>query len=465
MTTRRWISWLACAATVALMAACGGGGGSSGGGTSPTGSAGNGGSGGNGGNGGNGATAAKSYTVVMSQTSGQVSVGSSISLTASVVDNNGNDVTGNTSFVWTSSNSSVAAVGNGTVPGSAVVTGVGTGTATISLLATVTGASNATTALPQVSAVITVVAPGTRTYSLALPYPVLSMTDGQVLPVTASLIDSDGADRSTAGSGWNWSSSTAAVQVTGAINVGMLRGVNASDTVAQSVVSVSVTAPDNSVLTGAFLVSVVKTGVASFRLVLSQNGAQINALNVLNGYPQVYASKVVRNDESDVTPDFNGLWTFTTTSPSLAVLPDGATRLTTVSTSRPNGASPLQSVLAEFASSLSLTATPRANLLVTEQPTWALVYNGPQPLVVPPGIGATIAVHLLHRGIDEGISPCFGSWAWSTASSNIILNQVVIAPNSASITPLANGPFTVTARCTAGPEAMPVSITLAGVVQ
>ncbi|WP_454765705.1 hypothetical protein [Cupriavidus campinensis] len=461
MGTRGWMSWLACAATVALMAACGGGGGSGSGTAAPADSAG---SGGGGANGGAGSTAAKSYTVVISQTSGQVSVGSSISLTASVIDNNGNDVTGNTTFVWSSSNGSVAAAGNGGVPGSGVVTGVGTGVATIGAQATVTAAGSAATALPQASATITVVAPGTRTYSLALPYPVLSMTDGQVLPVTASLIDSDGADRSAAASGWNWRSSTSAVQVTGAANVGMLRGVNASDTVAQSVVSVSVTAPDNAVLTGAFLVSVVKAGVSSYRLVLSQNGTQINALNVLNGYPQTYASKVVRHDEADVTADFTGLWTFTTTSPSLAVLPDAATRLTTVSTSRPNGVSPLQGVLAEMARSLTLAGTPRATLLVTEQPTWALVYNGPQPLVVP-GVGATIAVHLLHRGIDEGIVPCLGSWAWATASTNIALMQSPIAPNSASIVPLAAGPFTVTARCTAGAEAMPLSSTIAGTAQ
>lgn len=463
MAKGRWMTWLACAATVALLAACGGGGGSGSGGAAPADSASGG--GGGGGNGGSGGSVSKSFTVVMSQTSGQVSVGSSISLTASVVDNNGVDMTGNTTFVWSSSNSSVAAVGNGTVPGSGVVTGVGTGTATISLLATVTGANNATTALPLVSATITVVAPGTRTYSLALPYPVLSMTDGQVLPVTASLIDSDGADRTAAASGWNWTSSTAAVQVTGAANVGTLRGVNASDTVAQSVVSVSVTAPDNTVLTGAFPVSVVKAGVSSYRLVLSQNGQQINAVNVLNGYPQTYASKVVRNDGSDATPDFTGLWTFTTTSPSLAVLPDSATRLTRLVTSRPPGASPLQSVLSEVARSLTLTATPRAMLLVTEQPTWALVYDGPDPLVVPSAVGATIAVHLLHRGIDEGISPCFGSWAWSTTSTNIAVMQSPLAPNSASLTSLAPGPFTVTAKCTAGAEAMPVSITIPGTAQ
>jgi uncharacterized cupredoxin-like copper-binding protein len=40
------------------------------------------------------------------------------------------------------------------------------GIANISVVATVTGANNATTVLPQASATITVVAPGSRTYSL-----------------------------------------------------------------------------------------------------------------------------------------------------------------------------------------------------------------------------------------------------------------------------------------------------------
>ena len=442
-------------ATAMLMAACGGGGGSSGGGTTAPADT--------GGNAGGGATAvAKSYTLVMSRTSGQVGVGSTISLTASVVDDLGNDVTGATTFVWTSNNGSVAAVANGTIPGSAVVTGVGVGTTAVGVVATVTGTTGTTTVLPQVAATITVVAPGVRTYSLALPYPVLSMTDGQVLPVTASLIDSDGADRSSAATGWTWRSSTSAVQVTGAANVGTLRGVNASDTAAQSVVTVQVTAPDGNTLTGAFLVSVFKNSVSTYRLVLSQFGKQINALNVLNGYPQTYDSRVVRNDASDATADFTGLWTYMTTSPSLAVLPNSATRVTTVSTSRPTSIAPLQSVLEEMAGSLTLTAKPRAQLLVTEQPTWGLIYSGPDPFIVPGG-GAPVSAHLLHRGVDEGIMGCNGTWNWQVGSGPISI--VSYTGNLASLVSTGSGPFTVIVSCTAGTEAMPVSLTIPGIAQ
>ncbi|WP_257993583.1 hypothetical protein [Cupriavidus pauculus] len=459
MRTRTWAGWIACMAMAMLMAACGGGGGSSGAGTTaPAGSGGD-----AGGNAGGGNTAvAKSYTLVMNRTSGQVAVGSTISLTASVVDDLGNDVTGATTFVWTSNNSSVAAVANGTIPGSAVVTGVGVGNTAVNVVATVAGANGTTTVLPQVAATITVVAPGVRTYSLALPYPVLSMTDGQVLPVTASLVDSDGADRSSAATGWTWRSSTTAVQVTGAANVGTLRGVNASDTTAQSVVTVQVTAPDGNTLTGAFLVSVFKTSVSTYRLVLSQYGKQINALNVLNGYPQTYDSRVLRNDESDATADFTGLWTYMTTSPSLAMMPNSATRVTTVSTSRPTGIAPLQSVLEEMAGSLTLTAKPRAQLLVTEQPTWGLIYSGPDPFVVPGG-GAPVSAHLLHRGIDEGVMGCNGTWNWQVGSGPISI--VSYFGNLASLVSSGSGPFTVIVSCTAGAEAMPVSLTIPGVAQ
>ncbi|WP_249640997.1 hypothetical protein [Cupriavidus sp. U2] len=450
-------------ATAMLLGACGGGGGSSGAGaTAPAGTGGDAG-GSAGGNGGSGSTAvAKSYTLVMNRTSGQVGVGSTLSLTASVVDDLGNDVTGATTFVWTSGNGSVAAVANGTIPGSAVVTGVGVGTTAVNVAATVAGANGTTTVLPQVAATITVVAPGARTYSLALPYPVLSMTNGQVLPVTASLIDSDGADRSGAATGWTWRSSTTAVQATGSTNVGTLRGVNTSDTTAQSVVTVQVTAPDGNTLTGAFLVSVFKTSVSTYRLVLSQYGKQINALNVLNGYPQTYDSRVLRNDESDATADFTGLWTYMTTSPSLAVVPNASTRVTTVSTSRPTGIAPLQSVLEEMAGSLTLTAKPRAQLLVTEQPTWGLIYSGPSPFIVPNG-GAPVSAHLLHRGIDEGVTGCNGTWNWQVGSGPVSI--VPHGGNLASVVPSGSGPFTVIVSCTAGTEAMPVSLTIPGVAQ
>jgi hypothetical protein len=46
-----------------------------------------------------------------------------------------------------------------------------------------------------------------------------------------------------------------------------------------------------------------------------------------------------------------------------------------------------------------------------------------------------------------------------------VVAQSVLAPNSASILPTAAGPFSVTATCTAGVEAMPLSITIPGRAQ
>lgn len=469
MRTNTWTTWLLAIFTALTLAACGGGGGGSGSGTPTTaGAGGSGGSnGGSGGGSGGGSdsnnSASKTYVMQLGLTSGQVAVGGTLPMTATVVDGNGNDVTVSTQFTWSTSNGAIATVTPASAPGTANVRGTGVGVATISVVGTVTAADGAVTQLPMQSASVTVLAAGATTYALALPYPALSMTHGQVLPVTASLIDSHGADRSSAGTAWTWNSSGAAVQVTGAANVGTLRAFNTAAAVAQALVSVSVTAPNGGTLSGLFPVSVVGAGVASYRLVLSQGGAQINALSVLNGRPQSFASRVVRNDEVDTTSAFDGLWTFTTTSPTLAVQPDASTRTTTIGTSLANGADAYQSVLSVTAGSLTLTPRPRASLFVTEQPTWALIYNGPQPLKLVNPIPATVAVQVVHRGIDEGIMQCAG-WNWTTGSSNVSLVPVVFAPNAIQIQPSAPGPFAVTVTCTAGAEQMPLTMTIAGTV-
>lgn len=464
MRTQTWTTWLLAITTALMLAACGGGGGGSSGAGTPTtsGTGGGGGSGGSG-DGSGGSAASKTYVMQLGLTAGQVAVGGTLPITATVVDGNGNDVTISTQFTWSSSDSGIATVANASVPGSANVRGTGIGVATISVVATVTAADGAVTQLPLQSASVTVLAAGATTYNLALPYPALSMTHGQMLPVTASLIDSHGADRSAAGTGWTWNSNGAAVQITSVGNVGTLSAFNTASTVAQALVSVSVTAPNGGALSGMFPVSVVAAGVASYRLVLSQGGAQINAISVLNGRPQSFASRVIRNDETDTTSAFDGLWTFTTTSPTLAVQPNASTRITTIGTSLPNGADAYQSVLSVSAGSLTLTPRPRASLFVTEQPTWALIYNGPQPLTLVNPIPATVAVQVVHRGIDEGIMQCAG-WSWTAGTGNIVLLPVLFAPNAIQIQPSAPGPFSVTVTCTAGAEAVPLSMTIAGTV-
>jgi hypothetical protein len=112
-----------------------------------------------------------------------------------------------------------------------------------------------------------------------------------------------------------------------------------------------------------------------------------------------------------------------------------------------NGASPLQSVLSEMAGSLTLSAKPRATLFVTEQPTWALVYNGPSRWWCRAGATDRRAHdaswcrrghHRLQRHLGVG-----------DRSGPVSINQA-LAPNSASIVPTGSGPFSVTATCTAG---------------
>ncbi len=190
MRLRTWASWLAGAAMTLLLAACGGGGGGSGTPTTPN----------------AGGTTPLTYTVKMSVTSGEVGVGRTITISALAVDSNGIDVSGNTTFNWTSTDSGIATVEpSATTPGSAVVKGIATGTTTVQVVASVKGADNTTVQLPAQSATITVVPASALSFSLSIPNSSLSMSDGQTLPVKVSLVDSNGADVSASVNSWAWS--------------------------------------------------------------------------------------------------------------------------------------------------------------------------------------------------------------------------------------------------------------------
>ncbi|WP_416051255.1 hypothetical protein [Cupriavidus basilensis] len=209
--TKTWPAWLACAAMALLIAGCGGGGGSSGAASPTTASA-------------AADTTPVKYSVTLTMTSGQVGVGRSISMSASVVDSKGADVTSSSTFAWTSSSNAIATV----VPaanGGATITGVAVGTATIQVVATVKAADNSTTQLPAQTASVAV-QPTAVSYNLALSNPVLSLVDGQVQPVKATLVDGNGSDVSAAVHDWAWASSISNVQVSAAQNAASLTGVN-----------------------------------------------------------------------------------------------------------------------------------------------------------------------------------------------------------------------------------------------
>ncbi|WP_459573750.1 hypothetical protein [Cupriavidus sp. 8B] len=446
--TKRWPAWLACAAMALLMAGCGGGGGGSGAASPTTASTAT-------------DTTPVKYSVTLTMTSGQVGVGRSISMSASVVDSKGADVTSSSTFAWTSSSNTIATV----VPaasGSATITGVAVGTATIQVVATVKAADNSTQ-LPAQTATIAV-QPASVSYNLALSNPVLSLVDGQVQPVKATLVDGNGSDVSGAVHDWAWASSIGNVQVSAAQNTASLTGVNSSDTTAAvGTVTVSVTAPNGIAVSGQMLVTVQKNTGYTYRLELSQGGVPINALSVLNGYPQVFNARVIRSDSYDSTADFDGTWSYATTSPTLSVAANPATRQATLSTSIVIGTPTVQSLLQVTAASSKIALTPNASLTVTEQPKWALVYNGPQPLKlllslpVPTPVTAT----LKNFGADVAYLNCTG-WSW-TSSANVSFAGGVNAAQIV-VTPLALGDFTVTATCTAGPEQQPISITIPGTV-
>jgi hypothetical protein len=472
MARKNWVAWLACGATAMLLAACGGGGSSGSGGGATVGGtdAGSGGSGGNGGSNG-GSTTSLTYSVHMNATSGQVGVGRTLMLSAAVVDSNGTDVTQSATLSWSSSNTGVATVaGTSGVAGGGTVTGVQPGTVTIQLAASVTASDNTVKQLPVQTATVTVVAAGSTSYTLAIANPVLSMTDGQTLPVAVSLVDSNGTDVTSSVHDWSWSSSGPAVQVTPSANTASFLASNSSTTsTASAAVSVSVTAPNGVVLGGVIFVTVQKKATdgsdQTYRVVLSQNGAPITAISVLNGYPQVINARVLRNDGTDATASFDGTWTYASGSSTLSASADGSHNVT-LTTTRANGADPLQSLLQVTAVSTKLSNRPQANLLVTEQPTWALENDNASTLVLTQLVPVPVPVtaRLKHHGQDAQASEC-ANWTWSSTSNVLVAPGAPPLQNQAYVSINGTGNFTVTATCTTVADQTPLSYVFNGVIQ
>ncbi|CAG2146305.1 hypothetical protein LMG31506_03378 [Cupriavidus yeoncheonensis] len=446
MTARTWLGGLVCAAATFLVAACGGGGGGSGSATPA-------------------ATPAVSYAAKLNVTSAEVGVGRTVTISAVAVDNSGNDVTSSTSFAWTSVDTAVASVAGSTATiGSAVITGVNPGTTTVQVVATVKAADNSTVQLPAQSATITVVPASATTYSLSVPNTSLSMTDGQSLPVKVSLVDNNGNDVSANGSGWAWSSSGTAVQVTPNQNSATLKASNSSTTAAATAnVSVSVTAPDGRLLGGVIFVTVQKNGTATYRVVTTQNGDPVNALQVLSTYPARFSARVLRNDDQDVTADFDGTWTYVPTSSTLSASEAAGTHDVTVSTSLAKGAGPVQGTLTVTAISTKLAAKPTASLNVVENPEWALMPDVQQPLTLTMlGIPIPVTVGLKHFGDDQASTACTG-WTWVPAGP--ITLSPGVGDNQKIVSPMAAGDFTITVSCTNVADGKPVTVKLVGTVK
>ncbi|MGH8785118.1 MAG: hypothetical protein ACREYA_08525 [Cupriavidus necator] len=433
-----------------LLAACGGGGGGSSTPTTPN----------------AGGTTPLTYTVKMSVTSGEVGVGRTITISALAVDSNGIDVSGNTTFNWTSINSGIATVEpSATTPGSAVVKGIATGTTTVQLVASVKGADNTTVQLPAQSATITVVPASALSYSLSIPNSNLSMSDGQELPVKVSLVDSNGADVSASVNSWAWSSSGTAVQVTASQNSATLKASNSSPTaVATASVSVSVTAPDGHAIAGVIAVTVQKNGAAAYRVVTTKGGREVNALQVFSNRLETFTSRVLRHDGQDVTAEFDGAWTYTATSATLSASEAAGTHDATISTSLANDKGPVQSSLTVTAVSTKLGERRSATLTVTENPVWALVGDNQDPmtLLLMPPTDIPVTARMKHLGDDAQYTDCT-DWAWT--STGPVQLTPGFTPNQRYASGTAAGDFTITATCKAVADNTALKLVFYGTVK
>ena len=454
MTIRKWGSWVAACAAAFLVAACGGGGG-----------------GGSGGSTAGASPSALSFSVRLNTTTAQVGVTRSLTLSATVTDSNGNDVTANSNFNWSSTDNSVATI-IGAQGGNGVVTGVNPGNTTIQLQTTVNTADHSTHQLSIQTASISVVGAGTTTYALSIPNPSLSMTDGQSLPVTVAVVDSNGNDVTAQATGWGWSSSGPAVTVTPNQSTATFVAHNSSTTdVASANVAISVTAPNGAALGGLIGVTVQKNGGSSnpgggvtYRVALSQNGTPITALSVLNGYPQVFQGRVLNNSGQDVTADFDGQWVYTATSPTLTATDDGAHNIT-LTTTRAIGSDPAQSTLEVKAVSNKLSTSAIGDLTVTEQPAWALVNQNAGQLVLTQLVPLIpVTAHVFQKGVEVPASSCT-NWQW-TSTPNVILSPSLVAlDNQRNASVNGTGDFTITASCTPAGEQTPIQIVFPGTIK
>lgn len=453
MRPRMWGSWLAGSAAALLLAACGGGGGSSAPAAPASG----------------GTTTPLTYTAKMSVSSGEVGVGRTLTISALAVDSNGIDVSGNTTFDWTSTDSAVATVqpGAGT-PGSAVVKGVAPGTTTVQVVATVRGADNTTVQLPAQTATITVVSASALSYTLSMPATSLSMSDGQELPVKVTLLDSNGSDVSASVANWAWSSSGTAVQVSASQNSATLKASNGSPTTAATAaVSVSVTAPDGHAVAGVIAVTVQKNGAAAYRVMTSKGGREVNALQVFSNRPDTFSARVLRHDGEDVTADFDGTWSYTATSATLSATEAAGTHDATVRTSLAGDTGPVQGSLTVTAVSSRLGERRSATLTVTENPLWALVGDNQDPitlllLLAPMPIEVT--ARMKHLGEDAQFTAC-KDWAWSSTGPVSLSPSMVMLPNQVRASGTALGDFTITATCSAVADNTPLKLVFYGTVR
>ncbi|WP_347880663.1 Ig-like domain-containing protein [Cupriavidus gilardii] len=399
--------------------------------------------------------------MTLGQSAGQVGVGRTLTLAAVVVDSNGKDVTAQGSYAWSSSNPAVATVTpSTTVAGAAVVTGIAPGTVNVQVAATINGADGKAIVLPVQSATIAVAASGQ--YSLAVSHSLLSLAHGETRPIRATLLDGDGIDVSAAVHDWAWASSAAGIQLSADREHATLHGVNASTTsTVEGTVTVGVTAPDGVALAARIAVVVLRNGSYAYTLELLRNGAPIDAISILNGYPATLSARVMRSDGTDATVQFDGQWSYASTSPSLSAQPDASGSGFTLNTGRPNGADPLQSLLKVTATSRTLDATPSAGLTVTEQPAWALVYDGPQPLRITtmPPLPIPVTATVRHRGNALTFLEC-EAWDWQHAG-NIAVTPAT-HPGQVGVTPLTRGDFSLTASCSVRKTGQRLSVTIAG---
>lgn len=351
--------------------------------------------------------------VRVSPTSNQITVGSSVSLSAEALDAGGNAVAGK-AFLWSSSNSAVA-----TVSSTGIVTALAPGNATIT--ATVDG----------VSGVASVTAAAVPVAALTISPPSGSVTVGQGVQLRATPVDAAGNVLSGRAIAWSSSSSSIATVSSTGLVVGLAAG---QSTITASTEGINATAAVTVTLVPIDAMSVAPsqaTIAAGATVDLTATARDVSG-NVLGGRPVTWSSDqpatATVSPSGVVTGVSQGLARITAAAEGKS-----AVSLVTVTPVAINiiDVTPSTASLS-IGGSTQLTATPRdaqgkplagrVITWITGAPSVATVSQG--GLVVAVGAGDAIIF-----AASEGVS---GSA--SVTVSQIPVSRVVVTPSTASIT-------------------------------
>lgn len=418
MTFRMIRNWLLTLSSVFLLAACGDGKDLPGGVTSEP-------------------ASPLSYQLSLTPTLGQVAIGKTLALIATLTDNQGRTIS-NPSVTFASSDPAAASVTN-----DGLVTGIKAGTVTVTAHVTAPDGS----ALSQ-HTVLTVLGPA-LTYNLALTHPTLNLQYNQPTTTTAALLRSDGSDVTAQATGWTWTSSDSSAVST--VSMGSSATLTAHNTSANTSAAANIViraiAPDGSVVSGQIAATALPN--YTYQINLSTSVARI-----ATDRSETISARVIRSDGADVTSQFtNWNWSWPPYPVPGAVFirlstsSDGA--VATFSSVVPSGrgtfgAAFTNTVTVSADGPAGTTPAPPASLSLAQYRAYSVITNFPTGTVNSPILLTAQVVHTSDDAQPDVTSQCAPQY-WTP--NGVTLSTTGNPDGQAFATAAAPGSFDATFEC------------------